>query len=105
MALPHSITNRLRLPVVAAPMLTVSGPELVIAACQNGVSGSFPTANARTVDGRDGWLTPIERALADFAERNPARSPALLCPNLIIRRADMAAQMGCLVRHKVEPVS
>jgi len=104
MALPSSITTRLRLPVVAAPMLTVSGPELVIAACQNGVIGAFPTANARTVDGLDGWLKQIKQALVDFVERNPGRPPAPFCPNLIIRRADMAEQMRCLVRHKVEMV-
>lgn len=104
MALPSVIANRLRLPVVAAPMLTVSGPELVIAACQNGVIGAFPTANARSVEGLDAWLLQIKRALADFAERNPGRPPAPFCPNLIIRRADMAEQMRCLARHKVELV-
>lgn len=30
--LPETILRRLRLPVIAAPMLRVSGPELVIAA-------------------------------------------------------------------------
>lgn len=104
MALPNEIARRLRLPVIAAPMLTVSGPELVIAACQNGVIGAFPTANARTVEGLDTWLNQIERGLADFARRNPGRPPAPFCPNLIIRRSDMAEQMRCLVRHRVELV-
>ena len=62
--LPARITNRLRLPLIAAPMLRVSGPDLVIAACRAGVIGAFPTANARSVDELDGWLTAIATALA-----------------------------------------
>ncbi len=44
--LPEAIQRRLRLPLIAAPMLRVSGLELVIAACRSGVVGAFPTANA-----------------------------------------------------------
>ena len=47
--LPEHITARLRLPLIAAPMLHVSGVELVSAACRHGVIGAFPTANARSV--------------------------------------------------------
>ena len=59
---PETITKRLRLPLIAAPMLSVSGPELVIAACRNGVIGAFPVANARTVEGVTIWLQQIEDA-------------------------------------------
>ena len=38
--------DRLRLPVVAAPMFLISGPELVVAAAQAGVVGSFPAPTA-----------------------------------------------------------
>lgn len=53
----------LRLPVVAAPMLLVSGPALVIAAGQAGILGSFPALNARTTDQLKEWLGQIEGAL------------------------------------------
>ncbi|WP_242397075.1 hypothetical protein [Brevundimonas abyssalis] len=43
-AFPQSM----RLPVIAAPMFLVSGPELVIAACKAGIGGAFPTPNCRT---------------------------------------------------------
>ena len=52
--LPSPITDRLRLPVIAAPMLRVSGPDLVVAACAAGVVGAFPTANARSAAELDG---------------------------------------------------
>ena len=55
----------LRLPVIAAPMFLVSGPELVIAACRAGIVGSFPTPNCRTAEELDGWMATITHALAD----------------------------------------
>lgn len=49
----------LPLPVLAAPMFLVSGPELVNACCQAGIVGSMPAPNARTVEQLDHWLTQI----------------------------------------------
>jgi len=97
--LPDSITRRLRLPVIAAPMLRVSGPDLVIAACRSGVVGAFPTANARTVEELEQWLRRIEEALAGAG---PPAAPC--CPNLIIRQPRFADDLACLVRHRVEMV-
>jgi nitronate monooxygenase len=93
------ITSRLRLPLIAAPMLRVSGPELVIAVCRAGVIGAFPTANARSVEQLDDWLTTIAKALAE-----EERPPAPYCPNLIIRQPRFKDDLACLVRHKVEIV-
>lgn len=45
-----ALKARLRLPVIAAPMFLVSGPEMVIAACKAGVMGALPGPNARTVE-------------------------------------------------------
>lgn len=96
MPLPAGWAERLRLPLIAAPMFRVSGPELVIAACRAGVIGAFPTANCRSVDELDGWLTRIRAALS------PRDAP--FCPNLIIRHEAMPAQLDVLVRHRVELV-
>ena len=57
--LPSDLTAVLRLPVIAAPMFLVSGPDLVIASCKAGIIGAFPTANCRTLDDLDRWLTRI----------------------------------------------
>ncbi|ATE67198.1 nitronate monooxygenase [Rhizorhabdus dicambivorans] len=54
---PHMDT--LQLPVLAAPMFIVSGPELVIAQCRAGVIGSFPALNARPMEVLDDWLAQI----------------------------------------------
>src|SRR5688572_11271930 len=53
----------MRLPVFAAPMFLVSGPELVVAACEAGIAGAFPTPNCRTVEELDQWMTTITQRL------------------------------------------
>jgi len=55
---------KLRLPVFAAPMFLVSGPELVIAACNAGIVGAFPTPNCRTAAELDTWMSEIVRGLS-----------------------------------------
>ena len=59
-AFPHPM----RLPVIAAPMFLVSGPELVIAACKAGIGGAFPTPNCRTAADLDAWMGQITDALS-----------------------------------------
>ena len=61
MALPAQLTGRLRLPVVAAPMFLVSGPELVVACCRAGVLGTFPALNRRSTAEFASWLDDTER--------------------------------------------
>ena len=56
MTIPASISDNLALPVIGSPMFIVSGPELVIAQCLNGVVGSLPALNARPADQLDIWL-------------------------------------------------
>jgi nitronate monooxygenase len=102
--LPEKIAKRLRLPLIAAPMLAVSGPDLAVAACKAGVIGSFPLANARTVEGVEAWLTQIETELARAADQSPEPPPAPFCPNLIIKRAQMRDELQALVKHRVEMV-
>ncbi len=61
--LPGPLAGRLRLPLVAAPMFLVSGPDLVIAACKAGVIGSFPFPNARTTGDLRLWLERLKATL------------------------------------------
>jgi nitronate monooxygenase len=63
--LPSWLTDRLALPLVAAPMFLVSGPELVLAACRAGVIGAFPFPNGRTLADLRGWLELLARELRD----------------------------------------
>lgn len=66
--LPRQITDGLILPVIAAPMFLVSGPDLVIAACRAGIIGCFPAHNARTIEILEEWLDTITADLAGAAD-------------------------------------
>ena len=54
----------LRLPLVAAPMFLVTGPEIVIAACTAGIMAGAASASARSADEYGEWLDRIESEIA-----------------------------------------
>ena len=58
-----SIKKRLKLPAVVAPMFLVSGPAAVIQSCKEGLMGSFPGPNARTIDDLRSWFEIIDTKL------------------------------------------
>lgn len=97
MPLPAALRSRLSLPLIAAPMFLVSGPELVIAACRAGVIGSFPTANCRTVEELDAWLGRIRAETAGAAP---------FCPNIIVHRSNprVPEDLALVIKHKAEIV-
>ncbi|MFL9944170.1 NAD(P)H-dependent flavin oxidoreductase [Paraburkholderia graminis] len=96
MTLAASITVRLRLPLICAPVFRVSGADLVIEACNAGVIESFPTANCKTVDRFGKWLTRRDSAVPSSA--------APFCPNLIMRSSSMKEELACICRHRVEMI-
>ena len=83
MTLPPDIADKLRLPLISAPMFLVSGPDLVIDVCRAGVIGSFPTANCRTLDALDEWLGRIAAETAGSAP---------FAPNLIVHKSNVRLQ-------------
>ena len=66
-----ALLDRLRLPVIAAPMFLVSGPRLVIAASRGGVLGTFPALNQRSTEGFRDWLDEIAAGLSVGGEALP----------------------------------
>ena len=98
MSLPASLTGRLKLPVIAAPMFLNSGPELVIACSNAGVVGTFPALNQRTSAGVDEWLIAIRTGLTADA--------APFGVNLIVHKTNprVAADLALCVKHKVPVV-
>jgi len=87
MPLP-TIFERLRLPVIGAPLFIVSNPALVIAQCTSGVVGSFPALNARPQSQLDEWLHEINEALAAHDRANPDRPAAPFAVNQIVHRSN-----------------
>jgi len=60
-----TLYERMRLPVIVAPMFLISGPDLVISSAKAGIIGCFPAPNARTIDVLEEWLDKIESELKD----------------------------------------
>jgi nitronate monooxygenase len=88
MALPAALANRLRLPVIGAPLFIVSNPELVIAQCTSGVAGAFPSLNARPISQLDEWLSQITEALATWDRAHPDTPSAPFAVNQIVHKTN-----------------
>ena len=82
MSLPPILQN-LEMPIVAAPMFIVSGPELVIAQCKAGIVGSFPALNARPADELEKWIVRIKLELEQYQKDNPGKKVAPFAVNQI----------------------
>jgi nitronate monooxygenase len=82
------ILQRLRIPVIGAPMFIVSNPKLVIAQCTSGIVGSFPALNARPASLLDEWLHEITEALTAWNQAHPERPAAPFAVNQIVHRSN-----------------
>jgi nitronate monooxygenase len=94
--------NDLTLPVVAAPMFLISGPELVIACCKSGVVGTFPALNQRTTEGFEEWVVQIKTELKKF-EDETGKKAAPFGVNLIVHHTNprVQADLEICMKHKV----
>ncbi|MEE2764418.1 MAG: nitronate monooxygenase family protein [Pseudomonadota bacterium] len=103
MALPAHLSRNLRLPLVAAPMFLISGPELALACCREGVIGSFPALNQRTSEGFEAWLVQMNTELARLRQDQPESTLAPYAVNLIVHRTNprWQADLELCVKHEV----
>lgn len=85
------IRQRLRLPVIQAPMFLVSGPAMVIAACRAGIIGSFPTQNLRDDAELEGWFAAIDAATGTKGGCAPYAVNVIVHPSYPRREQDIAA--------------
>ena len=96
MALPP-ILQRLKLPVIGAPMFIAGNPKLVVAQCRAGIVGSFPALNARPKEALDAWLTEIEKGLAGQPDAAP------FAVNQIVHKSNdrLEHDLEVCIRHRV----
>ncbi|MFJ2448622.1 2-nitropropane dioxygenase [Pseudomonas sp. S04] len=99
MSLPAVLSNRLRLPLVAAPLFLASTPRLVEAQCHAGIVGSMPALNARSAEMLDDWLAQLSERLC-----TPLAAPFAI--NQIVSRSNRRQEqdLALLVKHKVPVV-
>ena len=97
-----ALRHQLSLPLICAPMFLVSGPDLVIATCRNGVIGSFPAPNARPLDVLDAWMARVARELDDARRAEPAARIAPWSINLVVHSSydRLPAELELVQRHR-----
>jgi nitronate monooxygenase len=98
-----AIFDRLRLPVIGAPLFIVSNPELVIAQCKAGIVGSFPALNARPQSQLDEWIHQITEELAAYDRDYPNAPSAPFAVNQIVHRSNdrLEADVATCAKWKV----
>lgn len=94
--------NELSLPVVAAPMFLISGPELVIACCKAGIVGTFPALNQRSTVGFEEWVIQIKTELKQWEEET-GKKAAPFGVNLIVHHSNprVQADLEICMKHQV----
>jgi len=93
----------LRLPVIGAPLFTISNPALVIAQCTSGIVGAFPALNARPASLIDEWLHAITEALAAWDRTHPDEPAAPFAVNQIVHKSNprLEKDLALCVKWKV----
>lgn len=102
MSTKPAFIQELSLPAIAAPMFLISGPQLVIECCKNGIVGTFPALNQRTSEGFEEWLIEIKTELEKF-ENETGKKAAPFGVNLIVHTTNprLEADVKLCVKHKV----
>ena len=78
----------LSLPLIAAPMFLISGPELVLAACREGIVGAFPTPNCRTSEALEDWLQKITTGIDALKRDHPGRAIGPWAATIVTHRTN-----------------
>ncbi|MEM8895450.1 MAG: nitronate monooxygenase family protein [Bacteroidota bacterium] len=97
-----SFIPELSLPAVAAPMFLISGPQLVIECCKNGIVGTFPALNHRTTEGFEQWVIEIKESLVAW-EAETGKKAAPFGVNLIVHKTNprLQADLEICVKHQI----
>ena len=102
MSLPP-ILSHLSLPAIGSPLFIISNPDLVIAQCQAGIVGAFPSLNARPGPVLGDWLARITDTLAEYDRRHPEAPSAPFAVNQIVHRSNdrLDHDVAMCVQYKV----
>ncbi|MCU0930270.1 MAG: nitronate monooxygenase family protein [Serpentinimonas sp.] len=95
--------QRLRFPVIGAPLFIISNPKLVIAQCAAGVVGSMPALNARPASQLEEWLHEITEGIAAHDKAHPDQPAAPYAINQIVHKSNdrLEHDMEVCAKYKV----
>jgi len=97
-----TLKQHLSLPIITSPMFLVSGVDLVVACCKNGILGTFPSLNGRTADDFEKMLQEITGQLQKFEEET-GKKAAPFGVNIIVNRTNprVMSDLQLCVKYKV----
>jgi nitronate monooxygenase len=97
------IRAHLALPVIAAPMFLVSNPTMALAACREGIMGSFPAHCTRSNEILGEWLKTMDEGMRRLEAERGAAAVAPYAVNLVVHKSNprMAGDLDLVVRHRV----
>ena len=101
MSIPFDFADRLRIPLIVAPMFLVSNPRMTVAACRCGVIGSYPAHSTRTREIFEDWLVETQAELK--AAESVGETPAPYAVNLVVHpsNARMEGDLELVIKHEV----
>ena len=83
-------------------MFLISGPELVLAACREGVIGAFPTPNCRTSETLEEWLQLISAGYETLKAGNAGRPVGPWAATIVTHRTNdrFEADLALAVKYR-----
>lgn len=101
MTIPFEFADRMKIPLIVAPMFLVSNPKMTIAACRAGVMGSYPAHSTRSKEVFEEWLIETESALEE--SEDAGEKPAPFAVNLVVHASNlrMEGDLELVIKHKV----
>lgn len=101
MNVPFQFADRLRAPMIVAPMFLVSCPQMAVPICRAGLIGSYPAHATRTRELFADWLVETEQGLAQAEAAG--EQPAPYAVNLVVHKTNprMQGDLELCIKHEV----
>jgi nitronate monooxygenase len=102
----NELVNQLEIPLIVAPMFLVSTPAMTIAACSEGLMGSFPAHSARTSEIFEEWLIETIGGLERLRDMANGSKIAPFAVNLVVHPSNvrMADDLKKCIKYRVPVV-
>ena len=97
------LTEQTALPIIVSPMFIISNPKMVLASCEAGVVGTFPTLNARTEEQLEDWFQEIQDGYAKLQTENKDKKIAPWGVNLIVHSTNHRYESDLALVKKYQP--
>lgn len=100
------LVDELEIPLILAPMFLVSTPAMTIAACSEGLMGSFPAHGTRTPEVFEQWLIETIEGLERLRDESNGKKIAPFAVNLVVHPSNirMADDLERCIKFRVPVV-